>query len=272
MKKIICKLFCFLIGCLFSFCCYSGAYSTSLIPSATVSNSNPTPTSKFVTVTTNRPVISDENYSTLLSPCPQPISGCPDINGLFNGQVVTTPPKSCPDSCTVTRYPEVLNGENQTNYVSTKIINPICPTGYASVGTFNVQNEATYSTSPAAIRPVKGMTNYYTYRNAGYDCSFTYGDEQLSGEYCRGAFTDGEITASVDNANGNVVKIVNSYRSSCHCSGSCLKCDCWLAGTGPRWTYRYHYVQCITPAGVYLTGNKVPVSLVCARVKSAWSQ
>jgi len=271
MKKIICKLFCFFIGCLFSFCCYSGVYSTSLIPSSTVSNSNPAPTSKFVTVTTNRPAISNEQYNTLPA-CPQTISGCPDINGLFNGQAVTTPPASCPDSCTVTRSPAVLNGQSQTNYVGNiTVTDPTCPTGYASVGTFNVQNEAVYSANPATIKPINGMTNYNNYVNAGYSCT-TYGSQQTSGEYCSGQFTDGQITASASHASGNVVWIQNSYRSSCHCGGSCASCACWAAGTGPNWTYRYYYIQCTPPAGVYLTGSQVPVSLVCARVKSAWGQ
>ena len=217
-------------------------------------------------VTSTPPSVTNAQYSSLPA-CPATPSNCPDING--KGGDAST----CPDACTVTRNPQTLTPLPGTNRITVTVKEAVCPAGYSQVASYNVQNEATYQTNPPVVKPISGMSKYWSYVNAGYYCS-TYGGQQESQEYCNGAYTDGQVTDSVNNAGGYVVRVLNSYRSSCYCSAfDCgATCACWVAGTNPRWTYRYYYMQCQPPAGLYLTGNTIPVSIVCVRPKTTWQQ
>ena len=210
------------------------------------------------------PQVSNARYD-LLPVCPSTPTHCPDINGKGGN------PHTCPDACTVTRSPNVLTTSPGTNKVNIHVKEAVCPPLYKQVATYNMQNEAVYNASPPPVQPINGMSTYHRYLEAGYTCSI-YGNQYLSHEYCNGAFIDNQITDAVNNANGHVVQILNSYRSSCYCSafGCGATCNCNVLGVNPRWTYRYYYIQCRPPAGVYLTGHVAPVSAVCARSKSVW--
>lgn len=268
----------FFVRCLTSLCFIFTFIFTSTLAlaaspptSSTTDSSQTTPinpknmTIYFPGVTTVPPPSNPGAYNTIAD-CPQKIENCPDINNQ-NGD-----PNTCPNYCKVTRNPAVLTFAQGTNRVTntSQVINAVCPAGYLSIASFNMEQEVYYDPHPADIYPVVTMRSFNDYSVAGYYCRPNSAQLYQSKEYCKGPiFSVGQATDQLTNANPDVAYVMGIRQTSCSCKGSCLPCSCNVISDA-NFTYSFYFAICTPPPGLYLTGNMVPVSSVCVRNQSSW--
>lgn len=224
-------------------------------------------------VTTSPTTISNANFASL-PVCPITPTNCPRMNGT-GGNLST-----CPNACTVTRSPVTVSSTtiDGTQYMNptTSVTVAACPVGYSAYTMYNTQLEIAYSNTPMVISPVKMLADLNAFRSSGYFTCTDVGPilnpnmNNCHVEHNVGDYLDPSSDYPVNGSFvAHIVQVVDG--SDCTCKGSCAVCSCDVA-SDPAHNYYYRLVQCSTASGgVYLTGNKVPVSVVCVRVYTNWT-
>lgn len=215
------------------------------------------------TVSSTTTGVTNERYDNLPA-CPSSVS-CLDING--RGSATAT---SCPDMCTITRSVNLAG----SNIQSTS--QPVCPTGYAEVATYNMQSEISYQPTP--IYPYILYSLYTaTYQPQGFTCTgvpWASGSSSSCVFYAAAAFS-----CHVPGVNTDVGGYLGQYTSCslspyCYSNNTCTGNVSFCGTSGYIWqsvTVSYMFDMCSPPATLYYTGYDVPTSKVCARVNPVWA-
>ena len=221
-----------------------------------------------------------QSYYGSLPPCPNQPSNCPTINGGGNES-------TCPKYCSVTRSPKSFTGSSIITTGGKQFINPrtqikeaVCPSGYAAINTYNMDLETAYTSAPIVITPISSRANMNQFTASGlYTCGPTslgvpnpelfYNANNCHVEHNAGDYVDPSDPYSFDSQHiVYIQRVVDG--STCTCKGSCAPCSCAVVSDRAH-SYYYKQIICTSyPGGVYLTGNRVPVSLVCARTTMSW--
>lgn len=259
--------------------------STNILPP---NASTTTPYSPGVTTPTP-PNIIGANYPT--TSCPGNPSDpaqtgkppiCPDINGKYpTGYTAAT--ANCPDVCVTTNYVA-------PNYVSAT--EAICPAGYTQTSTFNMKPEVAPNDPNATYFPTS-YSDMTTHQNQGWDCTGSNG----TGIWCMNCRSTGNDTLPNSVASGtwiglpdlpgrygpvyatNNIKVssgrkywVEGNGNSSNCGNKEYKAGC-PAGTRANAEFYYNYTSYTCkpkPNTVHVTGQYVPYSKVCSRLKPIW--
>lgn len=250
------------------------------------------PTSGFFpnfvnTITTPLSPVTTDYWQTLPA-CPSsPI--CSDVNGRWPAGGSTS---TCPDQCTVTS-PTITPYSAMNSIPSVQ-----CPVGYTKIAHYNMQPEYVIKPRSISFTP-KTLSEFSALRASGASCytilptfytlpcnvwgppfqsmyTANYGD--YSGGMIYGGPTEQIVpSALVEPADGSYVDCF----SLLGCTGTATRST---TGTGEpcldvpntlsfRKTYSYYPILCQSNANIaYPTGQRIPASLVCTRIRSVWQR
>ncbi len=220
---------------------------------------------------TQLPACTDASHPTLT---------CPELQSTAMFNVAQS--ANCPDVCTVTRNPAVVNSFIQGDVIQ----NAVCPAGYSQIASYNVQNDIVYN-PPVALQNVQSVTQLATLQQNKYVLysysawKGSYDNPGLGTSACDPPVTKGgyfdvnNIIAAMwiapDRMSpGETYRIYDWTTDWDGCAGSCFKCASAFA-THAR--VKKIYVDKIlyqVPGGITPTGNKITASVVCGRNKQQW--
>ena len=241
--------------------------------------------------------ITGGNYSSVKS-CPgdpsanstdQPYSkpNCPDINGKYTDSVPADPAKSCPDVCKVTNYVA-------PNYTSAK--EGVCPVGYAQIGAFNMQEEVSSNTGMTHVATSLADLNSYT--SKGWTCPasrFSNGTwcvacNSTGGDTVPGGADGGWVSSVPSDSQRRPGRVFSTstkltingqknFNKGTNCGKGTPMCRCGdpgscIAGGGSNSVFAYYYdIYTCTPipGSVHATGQYIPATKICARIKPSWN-
>ena len=256
------------------------------------------------TITTDPLTVESARYDLLPVCPPAGPTNCGDPN------LVGRDADACPNHCRVTRDPETLELISGTSIISYSgtIKEAICPPGYSQVAQYNMQVEAKYPDSVTTFKLVKWIDYSSRFQPAALEC-FAHGTTELPEMVIQNAsytyyvlFTKPYCPSDTPKPTvGSIIEVPDeifvgmnlyyrynatssidrSYALYVHSQAEipysqeeiCFKKDNNgnITDTYSSYVYKLRYVTCQTPVGrLYLTFEKAPVSLVCARSKTEW--
>lgn len=206
--------------------------------------------------------ITNEQYSSLPI-CPA-VFKCPDVNETLPPGAT---PADCPDTCTLTRYIETATYGSTTRV--TKTIDPICPSGYALVGVFNMDKEVVYNSNPPKEYPIDSIAKVTDYKNGGGTCVLLHAGQD---KMCEDSDWNNPYNAKLgidQQINGYAGQYTGTSQSGCKSKTfDCATDKPLCAKPANRWFYGdYAWYSCTPPAGLYFSDKMAPTSSVCSRVK-----
>lgn len=236
-----------------------------------------------VTISEN-PSIENEQYDQY-PPCPKnPV--CPE-------NVTSLKPTSeeelkCPSICTKTRELGPKNPDGRY----TQSTDAVCPTNFVQVASYNMQDEVIYQSNPPSVGPIPiGQWQWHLDNN--YRC-YPMNNIQirtLCGKANRTlleklnvneegvnlginpkhpAIIDGYAATWVDNDSYAPRKSSECYLWNANLSCS-IKASCIIEEmVDRRFYFPYQLYACQPPSGIYATGHKAPISIVCVHRKNVW--
>lgn len=204
----------------------------------------------------------------------------------------------CPDVCQTSRSETTVSGTTPTGASYTRVVGftpAVCPPGYVQVSSRNPKNDIQYSATMSAPVTVTDQATYNTYLSQGYTCgpsvfhAWTYcsyekynvavtastNDCSTSSIGKTGTYTDGTSGTSYfgilqtcpdKNSTAGDVECRANGISACKYYASCS------VAHATRFTNTFAEVECYIPPGYFYTSDKIPSTLVCARVKSVWQK
>jgi hypothetical protein len=207
-----------------------------------------------------------------IADCPT-ITNCSDVKGRRARAGVDT----CPDNCKVHR--RVYGNANKPYRVD----DAVCPSGYYMTSFYNMQPEYYWdNTDLPRLYPVYAVHQPYL-ALWGYDTSIDCGPAG-SMQQSRGIKTSGHgycpnMTRRSPSTSTPIFDpfihsyflvyvrgVIQHHRS---CKGSCYGCSSGVVHDN-SYRYNYQWVQCDRNPSLRKTGNRIPASIICTRVKSQW--
>ncbi|MFZ2314575.1 MAG: hypothetical protein WAW86_02810 [Gammaproteobacteria bacterium] len=269
----------------------TGSDSTMIAPI----NTTATPMAPIIKTGQPSAAITGGDYSSLKS-CPGDPSSttlanqapnCPDINGRYPGALPADPVVSCPEVCMVTNY-------TAPDYSSAK--EGVCPVGYTQIGAFNMQEEVSSNTGMSHV--ASNQADYDNYTSKGWNCPYAgFADgtwcvacNSTGGDTVPGG-SDGAWVSSIPASGAagrpgmvystsqilviggqkNFNKGPSGGKGTPMCSGGDPG-SCSSGAANSVFRYQYYIYTCTPkPGSVHATGQYVPASKICSRIKPTWN-
>jgi hypothetical protein len=233
-------------------------------------------------VSSEEPRIENERYD-LLERCPLTLV-CPDERGKLPPGIA----QKCPAVCTKTRQIWGRNPNGSFNHS----IDAVCPANYVQVASYNMEDEYAHIANPKPFGPVP-IGKWQWYLDNGYTCSPS--NLTRMRRFCGAASTTLQDKLDIISEGVNLglnpaqpatisgmagTWIDNPATYSPSRSKECYTWPCLIrtpdCGStslfSRRFYFPYQLYQCQPPPGIYATGKKAPISIVCVRRKVEWRQ